>query len=207
VRYAAQRREVISEAYEICDKLSFVEPISPQLRRVYADGCFNMALYREEDGAAADAGLFRKAEELWANTLRELPGDLVARGYLVMIRRKLADLAAERGENEEASRWRMQSLSTARGNPALLYEIALEYPRMLGPIDRIRSTVDLRVRADHRRRIVIDVLAMLREAVADGFKDANVLCIEPLLAPIRSTREFQSMLADLEFPRNPFARR
>ena len=56
-RYAARRREVISEAYEICVKLSFVEPLSPALRRVYADGCLNTALFCEDDGGVVDLGL------------------------------------------------------------------------------------------------------------------------------------------------------
>ncbi len=59
-RYAARRREVISEAYEICVKLSFVEPLSRELRRVYADGCLNMALCCEDDRGVVDLGLLRR---------------------------------------------------------------------------------------------------------------------------------------------------
>ena len=206
VRFAAQRREVISEAYEICDKLSFVEPLSPELRRVFADVCLNMALYREEDVGRADLGPVRRAEEQWEGIRREAPGDLAARGFLVIIRRKLAELLTERGENEEAARWRLQSLSTARGEPVLFYEIALEYARMLAPIDRLPGNLPARVRADRRRKIVNDTLEMLREAAADGFKDAKALRDEPALAPIRSTREFQAIVSDLGFPKDPFVR-
>ncbi len=205
-RYAARRREVISEAYEICVKLSFVEPLSPELRRVYADGCLNTALFCEDDGGVVDLGLLRQAEELWEGIRRDAPGDMVARGFLVMIRRKLAQEMAERGEDEEASRWRAQSLSTARGQPGLLYEIALEYARMLALIDRVPGKVAPRVREDRRRGIVMDILAMLREAVAEGFKDAKALGTEPALSPLRGTREYQAILLDVEFPRDPFAR-
>jgi hypothetical protein len=206
-RYAARRREVISEAYEICMKLSFVETLSPVLRRVYADGCLNMALFYEDDGGAVDLGLLRQAEELWEGVRRDAPGDMAARGYLVMIRRKLAQEMSTRGKDEEASRWRAQSLSTARGQPGLLYEIALEYARMLALIDGVPGKVAPRVRQDRRRGIVTDILAMLREAVADGFKDAKALGTEPALSPLRGTREFQAILLDVEFPRDPFARR
>jgi tetratricopeptide (TPR) repeat protein len=206
-RYAVQRRAVISEAYEICDKLSFLEPLSPELRRVYADGCLNMALYGEEDGAQTDVSLVRKAEELWEGIRRESPGDLAARGFLVMIRRKLADLLAQRGEYKEASQWRSRSLSTARGQPDVFYEIALEYARMLGPIDQLPSKAPPQVREQRRRRVVNDTIAMLREAVADGFKDAKALRSEVLLAPIRETPEFQEIASDLEFPRQPFIER
>jgi hypothetical protein len=46
---------------------------------------------------------------------------------------------------------------------------------------------------------------MLRESVADGFKDAKRLRDEPAFAPIRSTPEFQRIVSDVEFPRDPFA--
>ncbi len=133
-RYAARRREAISEAYEICDKLTLVEPLSRELRRVYADGCLNTALFCEDDGGAVDLGLLRQAEELWEGVRRDVPGDMAACGFLVMIRRRLAQEMAERGEDEEAARFRAQSLLTARGQPGLLYEIGLEYARMLALI-------------------------------------------------------------------------
>ena len=207
VRYAARRREVISEAYEICDKLSFVQPLSPELRRVYADGCLNMALYCEEDGGRADLGLCAQAEELWEGIRREAPGDMAARGFLVIIRRRLAEVLADRGEDEEALALALQSLSTARGQPGLFYEIALEYARMLALFDRVTGKLAPRVREDRRGGIVMDILAMLREAVADGFKDAKVLGTEPALSPLRATPEYQAILLDVEFPRDPFARR
>ncbi len=47
---------------------------------------------------------------------------------------------------------------------------------------------------------------MLREAVADGFADAKALGTEPLLAPVRGTREYQAILLDVGFPREPFVR-
>ena len=78
---------------------------------------------------------------------------------------------------------------------------------MLALIDRVPGKVAPRVREDRRRGIVMDIIAMLREAVADGFKDAKALGTEPTLSPLRGTREFQAILLDVEFPRDPFARR
>jgi len=129
-----------------------------------------------------------------------------SRGFLVIIRRKLALLLAARGANEEASRWRSQSLTTARGDAGLFVEIALEYARMLGPIDRSPTKLGPRVLEDRRRRIVDGTIAMLREAVVDGFKDVGRLYTEEALAPIRSAPEFQAIVSDLGFPRDPFAR-
>ena len=63
VRFAGTRREVIEEAYEIYDKLSFVQPLPLGVRRIYADGCFNKAVYQERDGDQIDIGLLRKSEQ------------------------------------------------------------------------------------------------------------------------------------------------
>ena len=57
-----------------------------------------------------------------------------------------------------------------------------------------------------RRGIVDDTIAMVREAVACGFKDVGRLRTEQGFAPIRSTRKFQAVMCDLDFPRHPFAR-
>ncbi len=47
---------------------------------------------------------------------------------------------------------------------------------------------------------------MLREAVADGFRDSKQLRDESALAPLRATPEFQAIISDLEFPDEAFAR-
>ena len=52
-----------------------------------------------------------------------------------------------------------------------------------------------------------DLFAMLREAVADGFKDAEGLRSEVPLGPIRGLSEFYGIVSDVEFPREPFVRR
>ncbi len=176
-----------------------------ELRAVYADGSLNMFLYLEEDGGQPDLGLLRQAEQLWEGLRREDPRDAQARGYLVVIRRRLAQLLAARGENEESSRWRSQSLTTARGERGLFYEIALEYARMLGPIDRLPSKLDAYRRGVLRQAIVDDTIDMLREAVADGFKDAARLRGEAAFAPLRSDANFQAIVSGLELPTNVFA--
>ena len=70
VRFASRRREVIEESYAICDKLAFLQPLSLELRRIYADGCMNVALYQEQDGGKADVALLQKSEQLWKGSPR-----------------------------------------------------------------------------------------------------------------------------------------
>jgi tetratricopeptide (TPR) repeat protein len=205
VRFAAPRREVIYESFEICDKLGVVQPLSFELRRSYADGCLNVALYQEQDGDEPDIRLLRKAEKLWEEIRRLAPGSLEARGFLVIARRELMAALAARGELEEASRWRDLSLTTARGDANLWFEIALEYARRIGPIDHLATTVDAPRRFALRQRVVNDTIAMLSEAVADGFNDGGRLCGELALAPIRGDAAFRAISSSMALPRDVFA--
>jgi serine/threonine protein kinase len=205
VRFAAPRRDVIHDAYEICDKLALVQPLSVSLRRIYGYACLYMALYQEWDGNEIDLTLLRKSEQLWEEIRRVDPAGGEARGYLVIVRRKLAEVSAARGDREEASRWRPLSLTTARGDADLCYEIALEYARMIGPIDRLPTTLSAHRRGIVRQGIVDDTITMLHEAAAAGFKDAPRMRDDLPFAPIRSLAAFEAISADVQFPASPFA--
>jgi len=205
VRYAGPMRAVISEAYEICAKLSLVlQPFPRDLRKIYAQSCFGMADYQEEDGANPDLDLIRKSEQLWEEILLDDPGNNEARGFLVIVRRKLADELADRGRFDEASRRRSQSLSSARGKPELLYQIATVYVLNAGFVGKWPTKLDIRRLEARRRRFLEDAVSMLREARAAGLKDLGRLRNEPTFASIRSTPEFKAILTDLVFA-DPFA--
>ena len=191
VRFAAPRHKVIQESYEICDKLGFVKPLSVDLRRIHADGCLNVVFYQELDGGEPSITLLRKSEQMWEGIRRLAPGSMEARGFLVIVRRELMAALAARGDREEAARWRELSLTTARGDANLLFEIALEYARRIGPIDQLEDTLDPARRAALRKRMLNDTIAMLHEAVADGFDDAGRLQSEAVLAPIRAEAAFR----------------
>jgi hypothetical protein len=206
VRYAGPKREVVQEAYQICDKLGLVQPLSLNLRHAYAGSCLCMAYYQEEDGKSLDLDLIRKAEQLWASLLRDTPADMESRGFLVIVRRKLADELESKGQRDEAMRWRSQSLTTARGDANLFLEIAVEYARPLSSLGRLLCQLNPHQVRAHRQRSLENTIAMIREAVADGFKDARQLRDDPRLAPVRSDPEFQAIVSDLEFPAQPFAR-
>ena len=76
VRYAAVRKAAVLEAYEICDKLAFAEPLSVELRQIYADACLNVSLYLEWERGEPEVLLLRTAEKLWMELLRHEPGSL-----------------------------------------------------------------------------------------------------------------------------------
>jgi len=205
-RYAVPMRAIAREAYEICVKLRLVQPPDWNRCVIYAQQCFEMADYQEEEGGKPDLDLVLQSERSWADLHRRNPAFDVARAWLVIVRRKLAFELAARGRSDEGSRWRRLSLTTARGHADLLYEIALIYATRIGPIGLLPTKLDRDQLQARRRRFGDDALAMLREAVADGFKDGKRLRSEPAFASIRSTREFQAILSGLEFPPDPFAR-
>ena len=146
-----------TEAFEIADKLSLFEPLVGNLRIVYASRCLDRIEYQEDDGEIPDLKPLVKGERLCDAVSHETPTDRQARIALVMIRRKLADLLAARGEDQQASEWRRRSLAPARGDANLFYEIAAAYGRQTGLVGRLPTKLtalqlDARRVAIHEKR-------------------------------------------------------
>ena len=132
VQYAAASRALTAEAYEICDKLSLVVPLDWNRRIAYALTSFDLADIQSLDGLSPDLELFKKAERLWSEVLRFDPKNISALSQLVVIRRRLAEELTDRGQSDDAAGWDRRSLDTVRGNPELLYLLAIEYARNAG---------------------------------------------------------------------------
>jgi hypothetical protein len=205
-RYAAARRAITREAYEICEKISLVQPLNWDMRIVSAHQSYETVEYQEEEGERPDLDLLKKSEQLMAGIFQDSPSNRDAQAFLVIVRRKLADLLEARGRTDEAARYRLQSLTTARGHADLFYEIALNYAKRSEAVGLFPTRLDSHQLQARRRRFLADAIAMLREAVADGYKNAKKVRDEPAFAPIRSTPEFQVIVCDLQFPSDPFER-
>ncbi len=207
VRYfSGPRRVVLTEIYHICDKLSLFKPLSRNLRRAYAHSCLDMVNYQEEDGERPRLDVLVTGEQLWAEILREDPKNNEARAMLVSAQRGLADELDARGRSDEATPWRSRSLATTQGNPELRYLIATLYAfnsKLVGKWPTKLSPVQLENR---RRGYEKEAVTMLREAVADGFKDLNRLLRQPEFASLHSDPAFRAIVLDLQFPADPFAR-
>jgi hypothetical protein len=206
VRYAAARRALAAEAHAICDKLELVQPLSSNLRIALALTAFALADYQAEDGLRPDLELILKAEQTWEGILGRSPTNDMARTNLVVVRRRLAAELADRGQGGEAARRRSRALETVRGNPELSYAVALYYARKAGltggyPIRLSEGQLHAR-----RRWFAAGAVTMLRQTVADGLHDAARLRGESLFEPLRSDPGFRAILADLEFPAEPFAK-
>jgi hypothetical protein len=108
-------------------------------------------------------------------------------------------------DSNEAARWDRRALDPARGNPERLCEIALDYARRAGLVGQYPTGLDERQLDRRRRRFAAEALALLRQAVAHGFRDAARLRKEPRFDPIRPDADFRSILDGLKFPADPFA--
>ncbi len=206
-RYAAESRRLTAEAYEICNKLGLVQPLSWNLRIVHPTTCFAMADYQAEDGRSPDIELLLKSHQLWEAFLRENPNSTLARASLVVVRRRLAEELADRGQTEEAASWARQSFDTVRGNAELLMSLAVTYAELARTTGTYPTRLDARQLAERRRRFVAAAVAMIRQAVADGFRDSARLRADSGLDAIRTDPDFQAILADLDFPTEAFTTR
>ncbi len=123
----------------------------------------------------------------------------------MVIRRRVADELADRGQTDEAPKWENRSLNTVRGQPDLVYELAVDYAKNAALTGKLPTRLSADQLQKRRRRFVAGGIAMLRQAAADGFKDSARLRRESTFESIRSNPEFTAILADIEFPAQPFA--
>jgi hypothetical protein len=123
----------------------------------------------------------------------------------VVIRRRLAEELADRGQIDEAARWHRQSLDTGRGNAEMLYLLAIDYARNAGITGTLPTRLNSRQLDIRRRQFEVSGIAMLRQAAAVGFKDGARMRREATFEPIRSLPDFAAIRADIEFPEQPFS--
>jgi serine/threonine protein kinase len=207
--YDGPRRAIFSEILEICDKLSLVQPLSPELQKVHAQACLAMVDYQSLDGERPDIALCLRAEPIWDQLYRGDPRNIEAAGMLAVARRTLADVLEERGQPGDAARWRCRSLEPVRGNPELFYILAANAYAVTARYVVVLPTKLGRDQIEKQRgHAIAEGIAMLREAIAAGFRDLGRLRNDPQLAPMRGSPEFHALILeilDLQFPADVFA--
>jgi hypothetical protein len=228
-RYAPARRAVSREAHAICEKLGLLIPllgippadpfdhVTPttgvlargtvwNLRVILAHQCYETVEYQDEEGSPPDLDLLLESERIMADIHEGSPANRDAQALLVIVRRKLAEMMDARSRSDEAVRWRSRSLTTARGHADLFYDIAVHYAKRSGAVGLLPTRLTADQLHARRRRFMTDAVAMIREAVADGFHVAVRLGADPAFASIRSDPEFRAILSGLELPKDVFAR-
>jgi hypothetical protein len=203
-KYAAARRAKSTAAYDICEKLSLVQPLSWNLKVIYATTSLARADFQAEDGLRPDVGLLLNASRIWDGMLRKNPKDSFAQAGLVVVRRRLAGELADRGQFAEAAEWSRRSLESARGDTEILHELAATYAQEVDTTGTYPTRLNADQLRERRRRFVEGAVAMFRQAVADGFKDAGRLRGDSTFDPLRSEPGFAAIVADLASPADPF---
>ena len=206
-RYYRPMREAVAESYAICDKLELVQPLSIELRMIFASGCYEMAGFQVEDGLQADLELYERSERLWNELVGRIPGNVMCRAGLALVRIELADELEARGRTKEARACRQRSLDSVRGDVEILFQLALNYALNSRLIGTYPIKLDARRQQDRRRMFALRAFPMLREAIAAGYRDIARLWKEPELIPLQADPEFMtiaSALDDQAFPADPF---
>ena len=198
-------RELVDEAYAICEKLDVVRPLSRNLRNVYAYCSLTKANLTAGPTGLSDVNLNRKAARLYEELVRENPAELAPRGNLFLVRLQLADALAARGSDAESRKMENEALVLAHGHPDVLFGAAQLYAVESRRFDNGPSELDTAVRDKVRQRYARRVVPLLREAVASGFKNAALLRADPAFTPFQSDPGFRLIVYDLSFPIKPFA--
>ena len=164
-KYAGAVRRLSAEAHEICDKLSLVEALPWNLRIVSALALYSLAESQAEDGLRPDLERLFEADALLE--VAKLPAErrptTLARASLAIVRRRIAQELRDCGRPDDAGPWDRSSLETVRGDPDLLYEIALIYAQDAGRVGQYPTKLDAgAAKRPALRRFAADAVAMLQ---------------------------------------------
>src|SRR5262249_54308952 len=125
-RYARSLRAVTREAYEICDKLTLIQPaLDDVLRCIWALTSHQLAEFQVEDGERPDLEHYYRAERLWDEICRKGSPRPADRAGLAFVRDDLADALAARGRVAEAQEYRRRALAPVRGDAWICFEMAV----------------------------------------------------------------------------------
>ena len=101
-RNVGKVRDLFTEAYNICDKLELIEPLSDELKTVLVYGLYQQADFRAEDGKEPDPDLLVRAELVCQELCTSQPWNANHRALPAMIRLELADELEALGRSTEA---------------------------------------------------------------------------------------------------------
>ncbi len=209
-RYYGPYRAAFAEAYDICDKLELVEPLSDDLKMVLSDALYQKADFRVEDGLAPDPALLERAERICEELCVKQAWNAAHRVMRVTIRLELADELEAVGRTAEARACRERALAGARGDGAALFEAGASAADSARQTGTYPTRLDARRLEERRRRFTRRAVASIRRGIDEGFRDAARLRNAPELASLRDDPEFRAIVASFDdrvFPADPFAAR
>jgi tRNA A-37 threonylcarbamoyl transferase component Bud32 len=197
-------RELVDEAYAICESLDARGQLSNQLPNVYAYVSFLKADDIESSTGQPDINLSRKAARLYQRLLDQNPADYVARCYSLLTRLNLADALAAQGRNDESRTIENDAMAAAKEFPDVFFQTAYTYAANSNETMRDPNEGENATSAKLRKRYARRVIPLLRAAAASGFKDVARLRSDQAFNPYRADPEFQAIEQDVAFPRDAF---
>jgi serine/threonine-protein kinase len=209
-RYHDRSRAIYAEAYEICDKLELVEPLSDDLKLVLVFALSARVDSRIEDGKEPDLEDYARAERLLEELRVRQAWNVTPRAMLVIIRHEWADELEARGGAADARACRDRAASGARGDGAALFEAAVSAADTARWAGTYPTRIDARQVRARRQRLLRRAVRLIEQAIDEGFRDAPRLHREATLRILADAPEFRAVadsLDDRVFPADPFAPR
>ena len=123
-RHYREYRELFDEAYEICDKLELVEPLSDMLKTVLLYGLYQRADLRVEDGKVPDPTLLERADRVCQELCVAQPWNGSHRAMRFLLGLEEADELESLGRTAEASKARERAFAAVPGDGGALFEAA-----------------------------------------------------------------------------------
>jgi serine/threonine protein kinase len=180
-----------NEAYEICEKLEVVRPLSINLRSIYAFTAFVKADELLATTGVPDVELNRKAAKLYESLLiDDPPKEFYNRCFLFLVRLELADALAARNLGDESKKVEDEASAVVHGRRDVLFQTALTYGSGTRDLESRESKLEPKARERLRKRYSGRVISLLREAVSAGYSDDERL---------RKDRDFSSFQSDPSF--------
>jgi tetratricopeptide (TPR) repeat protein len=198
----ADRPEEAAEEFRrtsaLCRELLKENPASSQYHMLLANAleCLAYGALARKDFAEARP-LLEEALPHSREALKAAPRHPDYRGVFREIVRDLAEVHLGQGEHAEASAAADQLAEAAVDLAKDRYKAACVLAGCV-PLAAKDAKLPEARRQELAKEYADRALAVLRQAVADGYKDAVQMHKDPALAPLRDRADFQKLLADLE---------
>ena len=190
--------DLLGPARDHLREVHHARPGDLSAREALATACRNLAIALDGLGRHAEAlEAYRECADLQLELARaDDPRIRPNRGHLVAGLLGMARCHLHLGHVAKA----IDAAETMRkvwaGDPRELIEIAVE---LILCSEAAASDGEARRYADR-------AMDLLREAVASGFRNPELLECEPIFAPLRKRPDFRDLVTDAAFPADPFAR-
>lgn len=181
-------------AVELYEELHRLDPADRPTRRSLLEAYLGLADMLESDNDPAAAEVYRKFDSLYQQVEAETttPHD---RAELLLLR---ARSLAFQGEHEAIARLALEVLQLGPRDEFTLYDVACCYAQCVAALERKHPEPRTTAQKSLRERYATQAFDHLRQAIAAGFNDRNLLRIDPDWEPLREHPEFRRLINRLK---------